>query len=139
MNSVNMMGRLTADPEARQTTTGVNVCSFSIAVDSGKKDADGNRGAYFFPCIAWRNTAEFIAKYFRRGSMIGITGELTSRQYQDKETGKNRTVIEINVLKADFGGSKASDSQQTSYTPTETMAEEGEFEAVETDAGDLPF
>ena len=140
MNSVNLMGRITADPELKQTTTGVNVCSFTVAVDSGKKDADGNRGAYFFTCIAWKATAEFIARYFRKGSMIGVTGELVSRQYKDKETGKNRTAIEVNVIKAYFGGNKASGAETQEQTSTASFGIGiDEFQPVASDEGDLPF
>ena len=142
MNNVCLMGRITADPELKQTTTGVNVCSFTLAVDNGKIDADGNRGAYFFNCIAWRKSAEFVCKFFRKGDMMGVTGELTTRQYKDKDTGKNRTVVEVNVVKTSFAGGKKESSNQPQAQPQNSYASalvaDG-FEPVASDDGDLPF
>ena len=90
LNIIAIMGRLVRDPEMRQTTTGKSVASFRIAVDRGSKDANGQNQADFFDVVAWNRTAEFVCKYFQKGSLIAIDGHLQSRSYQDK-SGQNRT------------------------------------------------
>ena len=76
MNNVNLIGRMVADPEAKLTTNGTKFSSFRIAVDSGRDNA------YFFTCIAWKGTCDNIVKYFKKGNKIGISGKLTSREYE---------------------------------------------------------
>lgn len=90
LNIIAVMGRLARDPEMRQTTTGKRVCTFRIACDRGRKDANGNSQTDWIPCTAWEKTAEFICKYFGKGALIAVDGRLQSRQYQDKN-GQNRT------------------------------------------------
>ena len=102
MNVVCLVGRLTADPELRQTPNGTNVCSFSVAVNRAFANANGERQADFINCVAWRQTAEFIARYFGKGDNIGINGTIQTRTYQDKDTGKNRTAFEVVVNNAYF-------------------------------------
>ena len=94
LNVVVLMGRLVADPQLRQTTTGKNVASFRVACDRGRRDANGQNQADFFDVVAWDRSAEFVCRYFQKGSMIAIDGRLQSRNYQDK-SGNNRTAIEI--------------------------------------------
>ena len=94
LNVVAIMGRLAADPQLRQTTTGKNVASFRIACDRGRRDANGQSQADWLDVVAWDRTAEFVCKYFQKGSLIAIDGRLQSRSYQDKN-GNNRTAIEI--------------------------------------------
>ena len=120
MNSVNIMGRLTRDAELRATQTGKSVASFTIAVDSGYGE---KKTANFIPCVAWEKTAEFVNKYFGKGDMIAITGELRSRSYEKE--GQKRTVLEVLVSNVDFCGKKESSS-----TP--------KFVEIEDD-GELPF
>ena len=96
LNVIAIMGRLVRDPEMRQTTTGKNVASFRVAVDRGSKDANGQNQTDFFDVVAWNKTAEFVCKYFQKGSLIAIDGRLQSRNYQDK-SGSNRTAIEISA------------------------------------------
>ena len=103
LNTVVMMGRLTAAPELKKTQSDVSVCSFTVAIDRDYKGADGERQADFIRCVAWRQTAEFIAKYFGKGAMIAVVGSIQSRQYEDKD-GQKRTSIEVNVDKASFTG-----------------------------------
>ena len=74
MNRVCLLGRITADPELKQTTSGISACSFTLAVDRGFKDAKGERQTDFISCIAWRQTAEFISRYFSKGKMIIVEG-----------------------------------------------------------------
>lgn len=116
MNSVNLMGRLTKDPELRQTPNGVSVCSFSIAVPK-----QGGEGADFLDCVAWRQTAENITKFFRKGRMIAVTGAIQTRTYTDNE-GRNRKVFEILVNNFTFCGEKKEEETPPPF-----------------DDGDLPF
>lgn len=152
MNVVCLLGRLTADPELRQTPNGISVCSFSVAVNRAYSGANGERQADFINCVAWRQTAEFISRYFRKGNMIGLNGSIQTRQYQDKDTGKNRTAFEVVINNAYFAESKSGSSpSQPSYSqPARPAAETGfsntfstgdldGFSTVDTDDGDLPF
>ena len=106
INRTIIMGRLTADPELRQTQSGVSVLSFTVAVDSRFANQNGERQTNFIYCVAWRHTAEFISKYFVKGKMIGIEGSLQSRSFVDKN-GNNRTVLEVIVESVSFCGSRA--------------------------------
>lgn len=152
MNVVCLLGRLTADPELRQTPNGISVCSFSVAINRAYSGANGERQADFINCVAWRQTAEFISRYFRKGNMIGLNGSIQTRQYQDKDTGKNRTAFEVVINNAYFAESKSGSSQsQPSYSqPARPAVETGfsntfstgdldGFSTVDTDDGDLPF
>lgn len=105
MNAFVGMGRLTKDPELRNTSSNVSVCNFTIAINRRFKDASGNYQADFLPCIAWRQTGEFIAKYFRKGAMIGVVGTVQTRNWDDTE-GKKHYATEVIVEQAHFCGSK---------------------------------
>ena len=107
LNVVAIMGRLAADPQLRQTTTGKNVASFRIACDRGRRDANGQSQADWLDVVAWDRTAEFVCKYFQKGSLIAIDGRLQSRQYQDKN-GNNRTAVEVVANNISFAGPKNS-------------------------------
>lgn len=103
MNKVILMGRLTKDPEIRYTQNNTPVCSFTLAVDrrfSKDKQAD------FISCQAWQKTAEFISKYFQKGSMIAVVGRIQTRTWEDSE-GKKRYITEVIVDEAYFTGSKS--------------------------------
>ena len=131
MNKVILTGRLTADPELRQTVGGISSCRFTVAVN--RKYADkttGERQADFISCTAWRQTAEFISRYFSKGKMIAIRGELQSRKYTDKN-GEKRTAIEINVKSTSFCESASSGSSST-------PSPEPNFEEIPPDEN-LPF
>jgi len=101
------MGRLTRDPELRRTGSGLAVASFTVAVDRDYKGQSGDKETDFIECVAWRQTGEFAAKYFRKGSMAVVSGRLESRTWTDKEGNKRRSweVIAGNVY---FGESKKS-------------------------------
>lgn len=114
MNNICIIGRLCAQPEIKATTTGVSVCSVSIAVDRDYK-VNGEKATDFIPCVFWRGTAEFIGKYFNKGNMIAVVGSLESRKYKDKD-GNNRTVWEVKADKANFCGGKKEDSQDNTQT-----------------------
>ena len=114
LNHITIMGRLTRDPELRRTGSGIAVASFTVAVDRdfGGRDG-GERETDFIDCVAWRQTGEFVSKYFTKGSMIVVSGRLQIRNWTDKEGGKRRSaeVVADNVY---FGESKRS-SEGNSY------------------------
>ena len=105
-NIVILTGRLTSDVELKTTPNGVSVCSFSIAVERRHKQGE-DRQADFINIVAWRNSAEFVSKYFHKGSMIGIEGAIQTRRYQDKD-GNNRTAFEVVANNVHFVESKKS-------------------------------
>jgi single-strand DNA-binding protein len=108
LNKVLIMGRLTRDPELKQTNSGVSVVSFSLAVERDFKDKQsGEKTTDFIDCVAWRTTGEFVSKYFTKGSMIVVSGRLQIRNWNDKDGNKRRTaeVVADNVY---FGESKRS-------------------------------
>lgn len=126
------MGRLTADPELKQTQGGISVCSFTLAIDRPKTRDKTD----FINFVAWRHTAEFICEYFRKGQKIGLTGYLTSRQFEDKN-GNKRTAYEVVVDHAEFVESKkSSDGWDVSVEPSYQNPQG--FEEI-TDEDDLPF
>ena len=129
MNNICITGRLTSAPEIKKTTSGVSVCSVSIAVDRDYK-VNGEKATDFIPCIFWRGTAEFVGKYFEKGDMIAVVGSLESRKYKDKD-GNKRTVWEVKADKVNFCGGKKEVSQDNTQT----------FEDVsdEISGEDLPF
>ena len=132
MNHGSYVGRLTADPELKQTKGGISVCSFTLAIDRPKTRDKTD----FINFVAWRHTAEFICEYFRKGQKIGLTGYLTSRQYEDKN-GNKRTAYEVVVDHAEFVESKkSSDGWNVSAEP-EYQNPQG-FEEIP-DEDDLPF
>ena len=96
MNSVSLIGRITHDPEIKNAPSGTPYLLFSIAVDRGYKDQNGNKQTDFIPCVAWNNQADFISRYVKKGNLIEITGTTQSRVYQNQQ-GENRTVIEVIV------------------------------------------
>ena len=115
LNHIVVMGRLTRDPELRTTQSGVNVASFTVAVDRDFGGRDGaERQTDFFDCAAWRQTGEFVSKYFQKGRMIVVSGRMQSRKYQDRE-GNNRTAWEIQADNVYFGDSKR-DSDNAGYS-----------------------
>ena len=156
LNVVALMGRLVADPQLRQTTTGKNVASFRVAVDRGRKDANGQNLADFFDIVAWDKSAEFVCRYFQKGSLIVVDGRLQSRQYQDK-TGANRTAVEVVANNINFAGPKSSNpapmgdngyaapmaaparpAAQQAPAPSYSAGSNDDFALIE-DEGDLPF
>lgn len=108
LNIVALMGRLVYDPELKTTQNGTNVCSFRIAVDRSFTRQGEERKADFIDITAWKQTAEFVSKYFKKGSMIAIEGSLQTRQYQDKN-GNNRTATEVLASQVSFCGGKAAE------------------------------
>ena len=148
LNVVAIVGRLARDPEMRQTTTGKNVASFRIACDRGRKDANGQSQADWFDVVAWDRTAEFVCKYFQKGSLIVVDGRLQSRKYQDKD-GNNRTAIEMVAHTINFAGPKNQNGGEPTVSaydaPPPTVSQpsysdgKGDDFALIDDEGDLPF
>lgn len=127
-NKVILGGRLTSDVELKATPQGISVCTFSVAVNRKGKDAQAD----FINCQAWRSTAEFIAKFFRKGSSICLVGSIQTRSWTDNN-GNKRYATEVNVDEAYFVDSKAENDAPTFQTqPTPN------FEEVAND-DDLPF
>ena len=110
LNVVAIMGRLVADPELRTTTAGVNVCQFRIACDRNFARQGEQRQADFVDIVAWRAQADFVCKYFSKGSLIAINGRIQTRNYQDKN-GNNRTAFAVVAENINFGGSKGTNKQ----------------------------
>jgi single-strand DNA-binding protein len=94
INNVTLVGRLTRDPELRTTTTGKNVCSFSIAVTKRFKPTDGSADADFFNIVAWNKDADYVTNYLQKGRLVGVEGRLQSRKYKANDGG-DREVVEV--------------------------------------------
>ena len=110
MNKCILMGRLTKEPEVKNTSNQVAVCKFTIAVDRKFKDANGQKQTDFINCVAWRQTATFISSYFHKGSKIAIVGSIQTRTF-DGDDGKRQYITEVVIDEADFVESKNSSSQ----------------------------
>lgn len=139
LNVVALMGRLTADPELRTTPAGASVTSFTIAVDRSFVKQGEERQADFINCVAWRGTADFVAKYFQKGSLIAVDGSIQTRRYQDKD-GHNRTAFEVVVDNAHFAVSKPAAQSVTQYSAPQYAAPAAQDDFTTIDSGeDLSF
>ena len=136
LNKVVLCGRLTAEVELKQTQLGVSVCTFNLAINR-RYQAEGQQQADFITCVAWRQTAEFIAKYFHKGSSLCITGSIQTRSWKDQQ-GNQRYATEVVADEAMFVDSKSEpgnyDAPKNSAPPTSAP----KFEDLKTD-DDLPF
>lgn len=129
LNVIAVMGRLVADPELRKIPNGTSTVTFTIACDRNFAKANGERETDFFDIVAWRGTAEFICKYFRKGQLIAVDGSLQTRFYEDKE-GKRRKVFEIMASNVSFADSKPASGGTSNYTPEPARS----FETQETES-----
>ena len=145
MNQIAIMGRLTRDPELRQTPNGVAVASFSLAVNRSYTPKDGGeRQTDFIDVVAWRSTAEFVSKYFTKGQMAAVTGRLQIRDWTDKDDNKRRSaeVVADNVF---FTESKKSRDESFAHSENgynagfSTPVESSDFAELDMDEGELPF
>lgn len=137
-NTVILTGRLTADPELKTTANGVSVTSFTIAVQRKYKQGEESQ-ADFINIVAWRQTAEFITKYFHKGSMIGIEGSIQTRKYQDKD-GNNRVAFEVIANNVQFVESKKASSDASPASDlSQQVDNNADFVQVDIEDGDLPF
>lgn len=112
LNAIFLHGRLTADPELKTTSGGISYCNFTVAVDGFAKKGE-EKPTDFFTCVAWRNTAEMICKYFKKGKEIVISGEMHSNKYTDSD-GNNRIAWKVNVNSVDFCGN-AKETEANGY------------------------
>ncbi len=121
MNKVILVGRLTADPELRQTPSGVSSCRFTVAVDRKFVDkTSGERQADFITCVAWRSQAEFVSRYFNKGRMIGIEGNIRTGSYKDRNNPEiTRYTTEVFVDSVEFVGSKSESAPRSNNTPAQ--------------------
>ena len=147
MNQIVIMGRLTRDPELRQTPNGVPVASFTLAVDRGYTPKDGgDRQTDFIDVVAWRSTAEFVSKYFVKGQMSAVSGRLHIRDWTDKDGNKRRNaeVVADNIyftesrksMEASFGPIEPKEDYTSGYS---TPVESSDFSELDMDDGELPF
>ncbi len=146
LNKIILMGRLTRDPELRRTQQGTAVASFSLAVDRDYKAKGAEKETDFIDIVAWRNTAEFVSKYFSKGRMAVVEGRLQVRSYTDKE-GNNRRAAEVVADNIYFGDSKKDgNSGNGNYGAADYGGgyeggsyESGDFHEVSEEEGELPF
>lgn len=143
LNHIVLMGRLTRDPELRKTPSGVSCASFALAVDRDFKTDGGEKETDFIDVVAWRNTAEFVSKYFTKGRMAVVSGRLQIRTWKDKEGNKRRSaeVVADNVYfgdsKRDESGSGGSYSAPTFSAPSPAPVQD--FGIIEDNSEELPF
>lgn len=144
INNVTLMGRLTYEPELKLTPSGISVCRFQIAVDRNYTPKGEERKADFIDCVAWRGTADFVNKYFRKGSMIALEGSLQTENYTDKD-GNKRKSVSVVVKEISFCGGKSESgnngkgNQYKQPAPTYAAADNSDFEEIVDDDDDLPF
>ncbi len=143
INMVALMGRLTYDPELKTTASGVSVLRFQIACDRSYQKAGEERKADFIDCVAWRQTADFISRYFHKGSMIAVEGTIQTSNYTDK-SGNNRKQVEVLANNVSFCGSKAESGTgaQNAFNqpaPSYASADNSDFEEIVDEDDDLPF
>ena len=132
LNKTDIMGRLTRDPELRYTQSQTAVCSFCVACDRDFRDRDGERPTDFINVTAWRQTAEFVSRYFRKGDMIIVFGRLQMRDWTDN-SGNKRTVAEVLAESVYFGGAKR---EEAAGDPADGGTH---FHDIDDGDGELPF
>lgn len=147
LNVVVLTGRLTADPELRHTPNDIAVTSFTIAVNRRFTRPGEEKQTDFIDIVAWRNTAEFVCKYFKKGQLIAVEGSIQTRSYQDKD-GNKRKAFEIVASNLQFGESKKdgssefsesdSSSKSSPDTASYSSGSDNDFQTIESD-DDLPF
>jgi single-strand DNA-binding protein len=135
LNHINIMGRLTKDPELRRTGNGVAVASFTIACDRDFSGKGSEKETDFIEVTAWRNTAEFVSKYFAKGRMAVVSGRLQIRKWKDKD-GNDRKTAEVVADNVYFGDSKSSSNVQDFVPSGEPLQE---YAVVDGDDDSLPF
>ena len=143
INSVVLMGRLTYDPELRTTPNGISVVRIQLACDRNFQRSGEERKADFIDVTAWRQTAEFISRYFRKGSMIAVEGSIQTENFTDKD-GNKRKSVQVVANNVSFCGSKAesgtaSNPAFSQPAPSYASADNSAFEEIIDDDDDLPF
>jgi len=138
INTVALMGRLTFEPELKTTPSGISVLRFQIACDRNYQKAGAERQTDFIDCVAWRQTADFISRYFHRGSMIAVEGSIQTQNYTDKN-GNQRKSVEVVANNVSFCGSR-SEGQQPEKEKIKTNDNTyDDYEEIVDDDEDLPF
>lgn len=122
MNCVQLVGRLTATPELKQTQSGISTTRFTVAVDRRFQKSGEEKRADFINCVAWRQTAEFVCKYFTKGQRIGLEGRITTDKYQDKD-GNMRFITDVDVNNVEFVESKGSNGGGYTRPATQNMVD----------------
>ena len=135
-NHTGLQGRLTADPELRYTQQGTAITSFTLASDTGRKTKDGKKITNFIECVAWRAQAEFVCKYLSKGRLVLVEGELTSRNYEDKD-GNRRKAVEITVDSVHFCDSKKDGGQSSGSDFADPGYSEGSGDFTEIEDNDF--
>lgn len=136
MNNVILMGRLTADPELRQTQSGISSCRFTIAVNRNYKNQNGEYDADFISCVAWRQTAEFVSRYFSKGSMIAVSGSLRTGKYQDKNhSDVTHYTTDVYVDNVEFTGEKKQQGTTSSNQQPAQQQQRPQYDSVNDAAG----
>ena len=141
LNKIIIMGRLTRDPELRRTGSGTAVTSFSMACDRDFKSQSGDKETDFIDAVAWKNTAEFVSKYFSKGRMAVVEGRLQIRDWTDK-AGNKRTTAEVvadNVYFADSKRSESNDNQKENFNALSGRLSDDFVPALNDDTSELPF
>ena len=141
LNKIIIMGRLTIDPELRRTGSGTAVTSFSMACDRDFKSQSGDKETDFIEVVAWKNTAEFVSKYFSKGRMAVVEGRLQIRDWTDKDGGKRRSaeVVADNVYFADSKRSESNDNQKENFNALSGRLSDDFVPALNDDTSELPF
>ena len=140
LNKIIIMGRLTRDPELRRTGSGTAVTSFSLACDRDFKSQSGDKETDFIEVVAWKNTAEFVSKYFSKGRMAVVDGRLQIRDWTDK-SGNKRTTAEVvadNVYFADSKRSESNDNQKENFNALSGRLSD-DFVPISEEDGEIPF
>lgn len=137
LNCVTLMGRIACDIETRTTTTGKSVANFRIAVDRSYSK-NGNKETDFINVVCWEGTADFVSKYFGKGSMIAVQGSIQTRNYEDKD-GNKRTAFEVLAREVSFCGGKNETSPAPAQATPTYSASEPDFEEIEDDDVFPPF
>ena len=149
LNSISLVGRLTRDPELRRTNSGTAVGNFTVAVDEGRKDSNGEKMTLFMDCSLFGNQVDVLAKYFRKGNLIALCGRLVSRKYTNNQ-GVNVTAYSVNCdhiefvestaqMNASAGGQAEQNKEQPKAQPTAAISEKQNLESIDVDDSDLPF
>ena len=138
LNKIFIMGRLTRDPELRRTQSGTPVTSFSLAVDRDFKSQSGEKETDFIDVVAWRSTAEFVAKYFTKGRMAVVEGRLQMRDWTDMNGNKRRS-YEVQADSVYFADNRRPEGNDTAAPQYATESAVGGFAEIGEDAGKLPF
>jgi len=141
INKTILMGRLVADPELKQTASNIAVCKFTIAINRPFVPKDGGeRQSDFINIVVWRNTAEFVSKYFSKGKMIIVEGALRNNNYTDSN-GVKHYAIEVHADNVSFGENKKSDDTEQKQQKQESKADVPDFDLSEFEelGGDVPF